>query len=87
MTSWQGVYNAVAPNPVTNETLTRAIAEVLHRPLLLPNIPNFVIKLMYGEMAIVVTGGNYVLNKRITDETNFQYQYSDLTKALENLLT
>lgn len=85
--SWQGVYNAVAPNPVTNETLTRAIAGVLHKPLLLPNIPNFVIKLMYGEMAIVVTGGNYVLNKRITDETNFQYQYSDLTKALENLLT
>ncbi len=85
--SWQGVYNAVAPNPVTNEALTRAIAGVLHRPLLLPNIPNFAIKLMYGEMAIVVTGGNYVLNKRITDETNFQYQYADLTKALENLLT
>ncbi|AUD05179.1 TIGR01777 family oxidoreductase [Spirosoma pollinicola] len=84
--SWQGVYNAVAPNPVTNETLTRAIAGVLHKPILLPNIPNFVIKLMYGEMAIVVTGGNYVLNKRIADETNFQYQYADLTKALENLL-
>ncbi|GAB2529030.1 TIGR01777 family oxidoreductase [Spirosoma aerophilum] len=85
-TSWQGVYNAVAPTPVTNETLTKTIAKALHRPILLPNIPNFVIKLMYGEMAIVVTGGNYVLNKRITDETNFQYQYADLTKALENLL-
>lgn len=84
--SWQGVYNAVAPTPVTNETLTRAIAGVLHKPMLLPNIPAFVIKLMYGEMAIVVTGGNYVLNKRIADETNFQYQYGDLTKALENLL-
>lgn len=84
--SWQGVYNAVAPNPVTNETLTRAIARVVHRPLLLPNIPTFVIKLMYGEMAVVVTGGNYVLNKRIAEETDFQYQYSDLAKALENLL-
>lgn len=84
--SWQGVYNAVAPTPVTNETLTRAIAQVLHRPMLLPNIPAFAIKLLYGEMAIVVTGGNYVLNKRITEETNFAYQYTDLTKALENLL-
>ena len=83
---WQGVYNAVAPNPVTNETLTRAIAQVLHRPMLLPNIPTFAIKLLYGEMAIVVTGGNYVLNKRIADETTFQYQYADLRKALENLL-
>lgn len=84
--SWQGVYNAVAPNPVTNETLTRAIAKVLHRPVLLPTIPGFMIKLMYGELAIAVTGGNYVLNKRIADETDFQYQFGDLTNALENLL-
>lgn len=84
--SWQGVYNAVAPTPVTNETLTRTIAQVLHRPMLLPNIPAFAIKLAFGEMGIVVTGGNYVLNKRIADETSFQYQYANLTNALENLL-
>ena len=84
--SWQGVYNAVAPTPVTNETMTRAIARVLHRPLILPNIPAFAIKLAFGEMGIVVTGGNYVLNKRIADETPFQYQYADLGNALENLL-
>ena len=84
--SWRGVYNAVSSGPVTNETLTRAIASVLHRPLLLPNIPTFAIKLLYGEMAIVVTGGNYVLNKRIAEETDFTYKYTDLTKALENLL-
>ena len=84
--SWQGVYNAVAPDPVTNETLTRAIADVLHRPMILPNIPNFAIKLLYGEMAIVVTGGNYVLNKRITDETDFQYEFGDLRNALDDLL-
>lgn len=82
--SWQGVYNAVAPTPVTNETLTRAIAGVLNRAMVLPNIPNFVIKLMFGELAITVTGGNYVLNKRISEETDFQYQYGYLTKALEN---
>lgn len=84
--SWQGVYNGVAPNPVTNETMTQTIAQVLHRPLLLPNIPAFAIKLLYGEMASVVTGGNYVLNKRIAEETSFQYQYSDLSGALEDLL-
>ncbi len=84
--SWQGVYNAVAPGPVTNETLTQGIAQVLHRPLILPKVPNFVIKLMYGELAITVTGGNYVLNKRIAEETSFTYQYADLTNALENLL-
>ncbi len=84
--SWAGVYNAVAPGPVTNETLTRAIAGVLNRPLLLPNIPNFVLKLALGELAIVVTGGNYVLNKRLTEETDFLYQYGELDPALQNLL-
>lgn len=84
--SWQGVYNAVAPEPVTNETLTRTIASVLHRPMVLPNIPAFAIKLLYGEMATVVTGGNYVLNKRIAEETTFNYKFSDLTNALEDLL-
>ncbi|UHG91835.1 TIGR01777 family oxidoreductase [Spirosoma oryzicola] len=85
--SWQGVYNAVAPTPVTNESLTRAIASVLHRPMILPNIPGFAIKLMFGEMAVTVIGGNYVLNKRIADETTFRYQYADLTNALSNLLS
>ncbi|GAB3507557.1 TIGR01777 family oxidoreductase [Spirosoma knui] len=85
-TSWQGTYNAVAPTPVTNETLTRAIAQVLHRPIILPSIPAFAIKLAFGELAITVIGGNYVLNKRIAEETSFRYQYADLTKALENLL-
>ncbi len=84
--SWRGVYNAVAPQPVTNETLTRAIAKVLNRPMLLPNVPAFAIKLMYGELAIAVTGGNYVLNKRIAEETNFQYQFADLNYALKDLL-
>jgi uncharacterized protein (TIGR01777 family) len=85
-TSWQGVYNGVAPGPVTNETLTRAIAKFLHRPLILPAIPAFAVKLLFGEMATTVTGGNYVLNKRIADETSFQYQYADLSQALGNLL-
>ncbi|GAB3689723.1 TIGR01777 family oxidoreductase [Spirosoma flavus] len=85
-TSWQGVYNAVAPTPVTNETLTRSIANVLHRPMLLPNIPAFVIKMMFGELAITVIGGNYVLNKRIADETSFRYQFADLDNALKDLL-
>jgi len=85
--TWEGAYNAVAPTPVTNEGLTRAIAHQLHRPMLLPNIPNFVIKLMFGELAITVTGGNYVLNKRIADETNFAYRFGELDVALRDLLS
>lgn len=83
---WTGVYNGVAPGPVSNADLTRLMAKVLGKPQILPNIPAFVIKLMFGELAITVLGGNYVLNKRVADETTFQYQFPDLRKALENLL-
>ena len=83
---WTGVYNGVAPQPVTNADLTRLIAKVLDKPQILPNIPAFVIKLMFGELAITVLGGNNVLNRRIADETRFRYQFPDLQRALEDLL-
>ncbi|GAA4448332.1 TIGR01777 family oxidoreductase [Nibrella saemangeumensis] len=83
---WEGVYNAVAPEPVTNEALTRQIAKVLGKPLILPKIPAFTIKLMFGELAITVLGSSLVLNKRIRDETGFLYQYGNLSAALEQLM-
>lgn len=83
---WQGAYNGVAPGPVTNETLTRAIAETIHRPILLPRIPAFTIKLLFGELAITVLGSSLVLNKRLKDETSFSYDFPDLRQALADLL-
>jgi uncharacterized protein len=82
---WHGVYNAVAPTPVTNEELTRQIANVIHRPLWMPHIPAFTLRLLYGEMANVVLGGNYVVNQRISSETNFTYQFNDVHQALADL--
>lgn len=84
--SWQGAYNGVAPNPVTNEDLTRQIAQVLNRPLILPKIPAFAIKLAFGELAVAVLGSSLVLNKRIDNETTFRYKFPKLKEALEDLL-
>jgi uncharacterized protein len=84
--TWSGIYNAVGPQPVTNAELTRQIANVLNRPLLLPNVPAFVLKLAYGEMSEVVLGGNYVLNQRIKQKTDFQYIFDNLKDALKDLL-
>jgi uncharacterized protein len=82
----QGAYNAVSPNPVTNQEMTSVAAKVLKRPLWLPNIPSFVLKLIFGEMGIVVTGGNFVLNRRLSEETDFQYKFTNIKEALKNLL-
>ena len=82
----KGFYNAVAPNPVTNYDLTKLSAEVLKRPFWFPNVPAFALKLVFGEMADIVLGGNYILNKRITLETDFSYQYMEVKGALKDLL-
>lgn len=81
--SWHGAYNAVATPPVTNEALTKAICKVLHRPQWFPNVPAFALKLVFGEMAAVILGGNYVMNERIEKETGFKYQFPDLESALK----
>ncbi len=82
---WSGTYNAVAPKPVTNAVLTRHIADVLKRPLWLPNVPAFILFLIYGELARVVLGGNYVVNQRL-QLTNFKYQFENAENALKHLL-
>jgi uncharacterized protein len=81
-----GAYNAVAPNPVTNHDLTKISAQVLKRPFWMPNVPAFALKLVFGEMANVVLGGNYVLNQRIKQETDFDYKFVEVRKALADLL-
>jgi uncharacterized protein len=82
----QGTYNAVAPNPVTNYDLTKISAQVLKRPFWMPNVPAFALKLVFGEMASIVLGGNYVLNQRIKLETDFKYRFVEVRGALEDLL-
>lgn len=83
--SMQGAYNAVSPSPLTNRELTKAIARTLHRPLLLPPVPPFVLKLLLGEMADLVLNGSKVSGSRII-QSGYQFKYSDINQALEDLL-
>lgn len=81
----EGIYNAVAPNPVTNNDLTKAVAKTLDKPLILPNIPEFAMKLVLGEMHILLFESQRVCSKKIQEE-GFQFEYSNLQPALEVLL-
>ena len=80
-----GAYNAVAPNPVTNKELTREIARVLKRPLWLPPVPGFLVKLIAGEVAEVVLKGGKISSKRIENE-GFEFEFREVRPALEDLL-
>jgi len=81
-----GTYNAVAPEPVTNNFLTEEIATVLKKPLWLPNIPSFMMKLIVGaEQALIILGGNRVSPKKIMDQ-GFKFNYPTLRSCLDHLL-
>lgn len=80
----RGVYNAVAPNPVTNTTLTKCIGKTLKMPMFLPAVPAFVLRLILGEMAQIVLGGNRVSAEKIQKE-GFVYEFTEIQPALEDL--
>ncbi|WP_179348236.1 TIGR01777 family oxidoreductase [Winogradskyella pacifica] len=82
---FEGIYNGVAPNPVTNKELTKVSAEVLHRPLILPNIPKFAMKLVLGDMHILLFESQRVSSQKVEAE-GFNYTYVNLRPALDDLL-
>ena len=79
-----GVYNATAPHPVTNTEFTKALGDVLHRPTLLP-LPEFALKLLYGEGASVLTGSKEVYPKAL-QEAGYMFRYPRIQESLEHLL-
>lgn len=83
--NWDGIFNGVAPNPVTNEELTNCIAKKIGKPITLPKVPSFALKLLLGEMAIIVLSSQLVSNAKV-DSTSFMYHYTHLKPALEDLL-
>lgn len=81
----RGAYNSVAPHPVTNATFTKALARVLGRPLLIPRIPAFAIRLVLGEMSVLVLGGCKVASGKL-EMTGFVFRYGDVEEALRDVL-
>ena len=79
-----GAYNAVAPDPVDNAAFTRLLARKLQRPLFLPNIPEFMMRLMLGEMSDLVLGGKAVSASKLIDSGSI-FLYPQLDMALDEL--
>ncbi|WP_293873054.1 TIGR01777 family oxidoreductase [Flavobacterium sp.] len=80
----EGLYNAVSPNPVTNEELTKVIAKTIHKSIWLPNIPKFVMKLILGEMSYLLFSSKNISSKKIMDK-GFQFQFSKIDEAINDL--
>lgn len=81
----RGVYNAVSPYPISNEKLTKAISKVLRKPYFLPNIPSFILRILLGEMSMLLITSQWVSCRKILD-TGFQFNHASLEKSLIHLL-
>jgi len=79
-----GPVNFVAPNPVRNRELARALGRVLYRPSFMPT-PAFMLRLVLGEFADTLLTGQKVLPKRLLD-AGFTFEFPAIDAALADLL-
>ncbi|MCX8030869.1 MAG: TIGR01777 family oxidoreductase [Thermodesulfovibrionales bacterium] len=82
---YRGIYNLTAPNPTTNEGLTKAISKSLGIPALF-RIPLFALKLKYGEGAIAIASGQRVIPKRLL-ELGFKFKFVEINEAIKDVLS
>jgi len=80
----EGTFNLTTPNPTTNLGLTKALGKALTRPTLFP-VPEFAMKMIYGEGATVLTDGQKVIPTRLV-EAGFDFKFKTIEEVLENLV-
>lgn len=79
-----GVWNATAPNPVTNVEFTRELAAGLHRPAIFP-VPGFALRLAFGEFGQHMMDSARVIPKAALD-AGYRFRFPEIQDALRNLL-
>ncbi len=83
---WQGIYNAVAPEPVTNLAFTKALGRTLRRPTLFP-VPRAALRTIFGQMADEMLLASQRVRSTRLPETGYSYSYPELEPALRRALT
>lgn len=78
-----GIFNATAPNPVSNEEFSHQLAKTLSRPNF-ARVPAPVLKLLFGEMSDLLLYGQNVVPQRLMD-SGYPYRYPTLNEALRNI--
>lgn len=82
----KGSYNAAAPTPVSNKTLTLTLAKAMKGSFFIPlHVPSFVLKLMLGESSIEVLKSTTVSARKIS-EAGFTFLYPSIDAAIQELI-
>ena len=81
---FEGVYNTVSPESHTNRTFSKTLAKAIKRPYLPIAVPGFLLKLVFGELAIILLEGSRLSSDKL-EKKGFVFQYKELESALESL--
>jgi uncharacterized protein (TIGR01777 family) len=82
--AWTGPVNATAPKPARNRDFSHALGRALHRPAIAP-VPALALRLLYGEMAEIVTTGQRAVPTRL-QQLGYAFRHTDLDEALRSAL-
>ena len=80
----EGAVNLTAPNPVTNQEFTAALAMALKRPAIFP-APEFALRAVLGGFSTEVLGSKRVIPKVLVDN-KFEFDYPHVSSALTTLV-
>ena len=81
---WYGVYNAVSPNPVKQKKFIKLYAKSLNKTIFPIHIPKFIIRILFGEMSILIFNSQHVSSAKIIN-SGFVFRFSKIEDAFFNL--
>lgn len=81
--TYRGVYNGVAPTPVTNREFTKCFSRILHRPSIF-SVPKFILKMTLGEMSSIMLDGQKVIPKNLR-RVGYSFKYATIDSALSGI--
>jgi uncharacterized protein (TIGR01777 family) len=79
-----GIYNAVALEHQTSITFSKTLAKSIKRPYLGIGVPAFMLKILFGELAVILLEGSRISTKKI-EKNGYSFRFKTLKKALNNL--
>ncbi|MBK7093856.1 MAG: TIGR01777 family protein [Saprospiraceae bacterium] len=76
------IYNAVAPEHIDNRQFTKSLAKAIKRPMIFPPVPGWLLRLIFGEMAVILTEGSRVSSAKLFNE-GFRFRYDKIGEVFK----
>lgn len=81
-----GLYNGVAPNPISNYEFTKTISRIKKYVLFIIPLPRFFFRLIFGDMHIILFKSQKVSSKKI-EQLGFNFKFRKLKNSVKDILS